>query len=350
MQEGGAGRVTCTMVNELAKLGYEIVICTDTVRYTVFYQLDPTIKIVTYNERICEGNKLTYYSYVIFQLRRLIKQEKPDVILGVEALMFFLTKMAISFTNTPIVAVDHTSMGRNLGCFLNWVRHNYYGSASAISLLTHKDAHILGDKFPQKYVIYNPLSFPVFKGSEQRRNTILCVGRLNAWNVKGFDRILKIWSELSSKYPEWSLEIAGGGSEEAFKEVNAMIDHFELGNTVRLLGQVIDMPTLYQRTRIFALPSRVEGFPMGLVEAMSQGCCCVAFDMQGAVKEIIEDKKSGYIVNDDDVSMFSDVLEMLLTNPQVITSVGQEAVEKCSEFSVDSFVGKWVSVLDGLKK
>ena len=84
-----------------------------------------------------------------------------------------------------------------LGCFLNWVRHNYYGSASAISLLTHKDAHILGDKFPQKYVIYNPLSFPVFKGSEQRRNTILCVGRLNAWNVKGFDRILKIWSELS---------------------------------------------------------------------------------------------------------------------------------------------------------
>ena len=53
-------------------------------------------------------------------------------------------------------------------------------------------------------------------------------------------------------------------------------------NAINIIAEKIFKP-IYRSAEIFALPSRVEGFPLVLVEAMSQGCACVSFSMQGAV-------------------------------------------------------------------
>jgi glycosyltransferase involved in cell wall biosynthesis len=44
------------------------------------------------------------------------------------------------------------------------------------------------------------------------------------------------------------------------------------------LGAVKDMDYLYARAGIFVMPSRSEGFPNALAEALVAGCCCVSFD------------------------------------------------------------------------
>lgn len=350
MQEGGAGRVTCTMINGLIERGYEIVLCTDTKLHTVFYPLSDKVKIVSYNTYSKKSGKLKYFTQAIFNIRKLVKKENPNVVIGVEATFYFLAKIACVGLGKPIVAVDHTSMGRNQGRFINWIRYELYKKADKLSLLTEKDSRLAGDSFHNKMVIYNPNSFDILQEETNRRKNILCVGRLNVWKIKGFDRILKVWSELSKEFPDWILEIAGDGTNESISLIENMIKENDVNGRVRLLGQIKDMKHLYQNTSIFALPSRVEGFPMCLIEAMSQGCSCIAFDLQQATCEIMDNNISGSIVEDGNLEAFSNELRGLMKDENKRNQYNTEARVKVAEFSVEAFCDKWEDLLSKLNK
>ncbi len=347
MQEGGAARVTSVMINGLIERGYDVVLCTDSCFYSVFYPLSSKVKILSYNLKPSKLNKYVLFSRAILRMRKYILQEQPDVVIGVESIFFFLVKIASLGLRIPVVAVDHTSMGRDMGRFINWIRHSFYQYSSALSILTKKDAKLLGDSVPQKKVIYNPLSFTTRESLVFRKKKILCVGRLNVWHIKGFDIMLDIWAKLYSKYPDWTLEIAGTGSTVSIQEINEMIEKKNLSGSVKLLGQIEDMQKLYQQTSIFALPSRVEGFPMCLIEAMSQGCACVAFSVQGAVDEIIEKNISGLVVDDGDYMAFSNALEYYLNLTEYQRdNLAKQIMERSKMFSKESFINNWVKLLN----
>ena len=349
MQAGGAARVTSVMLNGLAERGINVVLCTDSSYYKVFYPLSNRIKIITYNPKGIKENKFILFPKAILKIRKFIKQEQPDIVIGVEAVFYFFTKLACMGIKKPVVAVDHTSMSRNQGRFINWIRNSFYGTADALSLLTYKDAKIVGDKFPQKIVIHNPMSFDILDRRIEKRKNILCVGRLNGWDVKGFDLMLDIWKRIESSHPEWILEIAGGGSPSAINEINEMIKERNLNGRVKLLGQIKDICSLYQSTSIFALSSRVEGFPMCLAEAMSQGCSCIAFNVQGAVPEIIENNVSGIIIDDRNLDDFACKLNDLILDESSRSDFGRNAIEKSKEFSADKFIDTWLKLLYSLK-
>ncbi|CUN26908.1 glycosyl transferase family protein [Bacteroides thetaiotaomicron] len=351
MQEGGAARVTTAMINGLADKGYDIVLCTDTSYYSVFYPVSEEIKIISYNPKPIKQNKYIHMTKAIFQMRKLIKEEKPDVVIGVESIFYFLTNIACKGLHVPIIAVDHTSMGRNQGRFINWIRHKYYGTSAALSILTHKDEALLGDSIPQKRVIHNPLSFAPLNSPTLRGKTVLCVGRLNVWKVKGFDLMLDVWQKVAPSHPDWILKIAGDGTTDSINEIEEMISQRGLEGKVRLLGQVSSICSLYQKTSIFALSSRVEGFPMGLIEAMSQGCACIAFSMQGAVNEIFGKSQSGIIIKDGAVDSFATELSKLISaSEEQRSELGQRAIERSKDFSEEAFVAKWIKLIHDVTK
>lgn len=115
---------------------------------------------------------------------------------------------------------------------------------------------------------------------------------------------------------------------------------------MRFLGQVNDMKTKLSETSIFALPSRVEGFPMVLMEAMSQGCACIAFTLGGACDEMMTNNKSGYIVEDDNLESFSNSLCKLLDNPSIREQLGCNAINDSKRFSVETFIQSWINILN----
>lgn len=346
MQEGGAARVTTTMINGLADKGFDIVLCTDTAYYSVFYPISDKVKIVSYNPKPIKQNKYVHMTKAVIQMRKFIKEEKPDVVIGVESIFYFLINIACRGLHIPVVAVDHTSMGRDQGKLINWIRHKYYDTSAALSILTHKDELILGETIPQKRVIHNPLSFTPLSTPTVRDKTVLCVGRLNVWKVKGFDLMLDIWQRVAPSHPDWILEIAGDGTADSISKVESMISERGLNGKVRLLGQVSDICSLYQKTSIFALSSRVEGFPMGLAEAMSQGCSCIAFSVQGAVNEIFGDEALGIIVKDGDIESFSQELSKLISaSSEYRNELGQRAIARSKDFSVEAFISKWIKLI-----
>ncbi len=356
LQLGGAGRVTASMCNGLLRAGNEVVIACDNVNFSVFYPLDEGVQVVS-DALLNVGDKHSILSPLktlcckIKQERVLIKNIRPDVIIAVLPHVFFFAKLAGLGLHIPIIACDHTSFDRKLKDKLTrFVRSHFYGTADALSILTKRDERILGAKFPKKQVIYNPLSFDILNEETERKKNILCAGRLDVWNVKGFDIIISIWKELAAEFPDWVLEIAGDGPHVAYEKINGFIDESGLQGRVTLLGQIQNIKDYFAHSSVFALPSRVEGFPMVLMEAMSQGCACVAFDVGGASSEMISKASAGYVVDDGDIDTFKNQLRLLLRDSELRTSMSKAARNEVQRFSLDSFTQQWINLIDKVCK
>ena len=120
-----------------------------------------------------------------------------------------------------------------------------------------------------------------------------------------------------------------------------------LKERVFLLGQVDDMKALYAQSSIFVLSSRVEGFPMVLMEAMSQGCACIAFSVQGAANEMLT-QNSGFVIDDGDILDLQQKLTKLIEDNSLRENYGYNAIDAVSKFSVKTFVDEWENLIESV--
>lgn len=343
-ERGGAGRVSAILCNELYKRGYNVTVVADTLNWNETYHLNRNIQICQIVTKTVKWNKYFKWIKCIHDIRRFIKGVNPDVLIASQAFMYLCVYVANKGIGCPIIVADHTSFNRKQGFLLDYVRFHLYNKAEGLSILTQRDNIILGERFPNKMVIYNPLSFPVSSLQTTRRKNILCAGRLEVWHIKGFDIILEIWKHLCDRYPDWVLEIAGDGTAQSIVEINEMIIKKKLQDRVVLLGHVNNMQRLYSESSIFALPSRIEGFPMVLMEAMSQGCACITFDFGGASKEMVHGS-SAIVVDDGDIQKFEDSLVNLLDKEDCRKQMANLAINSVSRFTVESFVNNWEELI-----
>lgn len=346
METGGAGRVTSTLLPGLLKKGYDVVMALDNVNCKVFYPIPESVRQISIGIKNDAPTGVKQLK-MILSTRRIIKREHPDVVIAVTFSPFLYAHYASKGLGVPVICYDHTSFGRNMGRYVNWIRYNLYGKADKLVILTKKDESLLGSKFPHKEVVYNPLTYPVAHHTGDRCKTVLCVGRIDSWEVKGFDRMIDMWSHIAPKYPDWKLQIAGGGAEDKVAEIRKMSKDSGVDKQIEFLGQIYDMPALYAATSIFALPSRVEGFPMVLLEAMSQGCVCCTFEMGGAVNEMMNET-SGAIVKDNELTDFERALEKLINLYPHYEDLQESGYKDAARFSSKNFYDQWNRIIQSV--
>ena len=350
---GGAARVATTQCNELKRLGVDLHVVTDNVNWPIDYDLDKSIPLypISVNPN-ADGKweKVSKALKCVKDIRKYIKAIRPDAIIAIQSDMYLRTLLAKMGIKIPLVVADHTSFSRKQDKLTNFTRYFLYRYANGISILTRKDERLLGTKYLQKRVIYNPLTFDIANNNNcERRKNILCIGRLDVWKLKGLDIILAIWANIERQYPDWQLEFAGTGTQAAINEIKLLVSNLGIDARVTFLGQVTDMQNLYQHSSIFALPSRIEGFPMALLEAMSQGCACVVYEIEGATREILNED-CGLIVPDGDRDSFQSSLCKLMNEASVRKRLGERAVVKSQEFTKETFAGKWMVYLNDIIK
>ena len=355
MAVGGAGRVASIMLRGLVAQGHDIMLETDT-SMGVLYDVPPSVQIIPVQYtpghtdlpgRICQ------FLRRIKGHRRCIKRFKPDIIISYMSRVFTDILFASIGYDIPLIVSDHTAMSRDLGHWTNFVRHHLYGLADCATVLTEKDRRYLGKRVKCKEVVYNPLTFQPIENLGDyaaRRKNILCVGRVSSWDVKGFDRIIRIWGHIAAQYPEWTLEIAGPGSDDKIAQLMSMARNAGCADSLKFLGNIAEIKDLYRESSIFALPSRVEGFPMALIEAMSQGCACVSFDLDGAISEIAIDNKDCLIVPDNDPEAFEQRLVELLDSPELQKRLAGKAIKNVNKYSEHRFIAHWQKIINRLSE
>lgn len=133
--------------------------------------------------------------------------------------------------------------------------------------------------------------------------TVVAVGRLE--RQKGFDVLLDAFARLSAG----TLLLVGDGSER--RALERQVAQLGLDDRVRLTGWVEDSRALLDGADVFALPSRFEGFPLAVVEAMLAGLPVVAADV-GSVREAVITGETGVLVDPDDAAGLATALQRLL--------------------------------------
>lgn len=123
--------------------------------------------------------------------------------------------------------------------------------------------------------------------------------------VKGIDVAVRAVSMLEGV----RLVIIGDGAQRA--EIEALIAELGLGSRVELMGWVDDVRHLLGNFDVFLLPSRLEGMPMSVIEAMHAGVAVVATDV-GSVREVIDDGVSGLVVPPEDPAALAAAVRRLL--------------------------------------
>lgn len=112
------------------------------------------------------------------------------------------------------------------------------------------------------------------------------------------------------------------------------IHHSGLDGQVFLLGYRRDICELCKGSDLFVFPSRQEGLPVALMEAMACGLPIICSAIRGNT-DLLEDEKGGYLTGVEDVERIAEKIEELAANPARAFEMGQFNKEKIEKFSID---------------
>lgn len=152
---------------------------------------------------------------------------------------------------------------------------------------------------------------------------VVCVARYRY--EKGLDVLLHAWSHVRAQGINARLVLVGGGHLEG--QLAAMIADLGLQESVQLAGLHNDVHSLLAQSDMFVLPSRYEGLPNALLEAMAAGLPCVATRVSGS-EDVIEDGVSGVLVPPGEPGPLAAALVRLLAQPEEARVLGRAARER----------------------
>jgi glycosyltransferase involved in cell wall biosynthesis len=167
-------------------------------------------------------------------------------------------------------------------------------------------------------------------------------GRLE--EQKGHDLLFEALASLVRRGFEFTLVVAGEGSRRSWLEQRAL--SLGLSPRIQFVGQMDDVGGLLSAADGVLLPSRWEGLPLVLLEAMARGRPIVASAV-GGIPDAIEDGVTGTLVPPNDVPALAGALETLHRRADLARRLGQEAAEVVRErFTWHAVVEAFESVYD----
>ena len=180
---------------------------------------------------------------------------------------------------------------------------------------------------------------------ENGRFKLLAVGRL--CDQKNYACLIDAFSKIATKHPLWDLYIVGeGGFRSA---LNAQIKNQHLENRVFLAGNSINMQDWYLSSNLYVMPSKWEGFPNALAEAMSYGLPSIGFAGCEGVADLIEVNRTGLLAegNGNAISL-SQKLALLMSDDANRKILGAKAADAMMKYAPEKIYPQWIKLLENL--
>jgi len=149
---------------------------------------------------------------------------------------------------------------------------------------------------------------------------------------KGFDILLKAWEQVVKLDSQAQLIVLGSGNyqpDSIESEVRIKVANEGIGN-VHFEGETVSPESYLGVADIFVFPSRKEGFPNALMEAMAAALATVSSRIGGVV-ELVDDGKTGLLFSPEDSRVLADNIIFLLNNPKTRSEIGSRARKYVAE-------------------
>ena len=338
---GGAERVVANLANAYAHIGLDVEILS-------FYksgdkeafELDNRVKLSYMHQKSFDKKRKNFFYKMFYKfiesyiLKRDFKDK--DFIIFNNSPHFPLFKNK----NTKYIRINHTaSKGRYLK------RYDYFDTLALIAT-----GEIDFWKKHHKSVAIIPNFLPNISNlnTNYSQKVVVSVGRLS--KEKGFLRLIDIWKLIqdSKEFKDWKLHIVGDG--ELKEKIENKIRDLNLTNSIILKPFTKDVESEYLSASIYAMTSHFEGLPMVLIEAQSYALPTISFDIATGPRDIIEDEKSGYLIEDNNLNEYAYKLKTLMQDENLRAKMGAKSKEIVkSKFSKEVVMKQWENLFKKLK-
>lgn len=362
LSSGGAERVTVNLANHWAAKGWEITIITFAGRHLDFYELNHSINRIELNLAAMSSNMTTFISKNLRRLRALrqiLADHQPDFALSMMSEANVLLAMAtLGMPNLCAIGSERTYPPQTrLGTIRGTLRRYTYGQLAAVIALTQECAAWLKvhTNVRRVAVIPNAVPWPM-PGQVPRidpglvcspdRKLLLAVGRLSS--EKNCAVLLDVFSRLSANHPGWDLVFIGEGPERQAME--SKVKAFGLNGRVFLPGRAGNVGEWYERSNIYVMTSRFEGFPNSLVEAMAHGLPAVSFDCDTGPRDIIRHEIDGLLIPPGDLNELTAALGRLMGDDFLRKEYAARATDVRHRFSMERIAEMWEKLFMEIKQ
>lgn len=340
---GGAERVMSLLASHWVAAGWDVSICTfDRPGDIVYHALDDRVKLLRLGNLDDDaGGRLLQIGQRIIKLREVLREQRPHVTLSFLTKINAQTLAATLGTKLKVVACERNNPARQKA-------HPLWNRALGL-LLLRADALVMQtsralDQAPslvrgRAVVIPNPILKPDVVISHPMRppNRLVAVGRLTP--QKGFDLLIKAFARIAPRHGDWVLDIWGDGAER--EQLQLQIETAGLSDRVFLRGTSAQQGGWAKDASAFVLPSRWEGFPNVLGEAMACGLPTVAFNCAFGPREMIQHGYDGLLVEPESVPALARALDRLLGEEPLRHTLGQNASRSARRFAPEHVAAQW---------
>jgi len=348
---GGAERVIAVLAGALAARSHQVWLVTLSGTEQDFYPVDSRVRRIGLHLMGDSPNvlhALRANARRIRALRRVVSDVAPHAVVSFMTSMNVLAILACRRLAVRIIISERVDPGAHREPKV-WtaLRSLLYHRADAIVVQTESIAAWFRQRLrgAQVVVIPNPVA-PVAVGATPRQESdpfILAAGRLA--HQKGFDLLIRAFAAAAAPCRKLRLVIAGEGPER--QPLHDLAVELGLDLQVSFPGQVRELSAMMRAAVAFILPSRYEGFPNVLLEALAAGVPCVAADGPGATREILADGAYGLLVPPEDVRALAQAIERITTDGELRKRYALAAPAAVERYRLERVVGEWERLLSG---
>jgi glycosyltransferase involved in cell wall biosynthesis len=346
---GGAERVVTLLANDWSVNAHDVTLITfDTTGTEPFFALHPGVglrELGAPSESSGAAGKLGANIARVSRLRSVLRDLHPEMVVAFMTEANVIALWACQGLGVPVVISERNQPDRpGLGKVHKLARRLTYPKARAIVVQTHAIASWAEARFRVPvHVIPNPVRLDAGEARREQRGVqwLMSLGRLT--HQKGFDVLIRSFSALASKHPTWRLAIYGEGPDRAYLERLRAESGCE--DRIILPGLVKDSAGALSKASLFVLPSRFEGYPNVLLEALASGIPAVATACPGGTAEILANGVYGMLVPPDDICAITIALDAMMSAPSLRKSYASRARSAVEGLDVAIIGRRWLDLI-----
>ena len=163
---------------------------------------------------------------------------------------------------------------------------------------------------------------------------------------KNHDFLIDIFKEIHKQKNNSLLLLIGDGSLRA--TIEAKVQNYGLKN-VQLEGKQREIHSYCENSQILLLTSRFEGLPLVLIEGQQFGLTEISNDSPSGPKEIIENGRNGYIIDNFDKNAFAQKLSELMEKDDLRKQFSERSLELSKNYLPEKIIPQWIDLFQGFK-
>ena len=342
---GGTERVVCNLSNYLSKNHHVDIITMS--GNTPTYFLDDHVNRISIEGSSRAGFFLIRNVKRLLALNKLIKYSTCNIFLVFLPVTSFILLSFRKKIKVPIIVSERSDPNSYFASskLKLWIMKKLYPKADAFVFQT-KDAqdYYAGIITNESLVIPNAINDEFVKKpfDGQRGKVIVSAGRLD--RGKNFSMLVGAFAKISEKHSDYKLIIFGDG--ELRPELKILISELKLNDKVFLPGYVQNLGDQINAASLFVLPSKFEGIPNALMEAMALGLPSISTDCPcGGPKFLIQDGENGLLVPNNDMHKLAEAMDKILSDKLLAEKLGTNARKICDTLNAEKIYTQWEEFL-----